>query len=61
MLEEDDHPSPTESEKPLQLPPVSPDSLHQIFDLVSSADFSQKDTFHTLLKEQVGPVFVVHP
>ena len=59
-LEGDGHSTSAEGEKPLQFPPVSPESLHQICDLVSSADFSQKDTFPTLLKEQVSPVSASH-
>lgn len=47
---EGDHSS---NETPLELPSVSADTIHQICETVSSADISQKDSFHVLLKEDV--------
>jgi hypothetical protein len=41
------------NEPPLELPSVSADTIHQICETVSSADISQKDSFHVLLKEDV--------
>ena len=41
------------NEPPLELPSVSTDTIHQICETVSSADISQKDSFHVLLKEDV--------
>ena len=41
------------NEPPLELPSVSADTIHQSCETVSSADISQKDSFHVLLKEDV--------
>ena len=37
----------------LKLPPVSPETISSILETVSCADISQKDAFHTILKENV--------
>lgn len=37
----------------LKLPPVSPETISSILEKVSCADISQKDAFHTILKENV--------
>lgn len=38
----------------LSLPPVSADTIQSILQTVSSSDISQKDSFHHILKNNVG-------
>ena len=43
-----------EDEEPLNIPEVCVENVHAIYTIVSEADISQKDAFHSLLVANVG-------